>query len=65
MKFKMKIDSPAEVSVTLTVTMKVHEWVALQSQLGGNFPSWKFSAAINEMLSEMRKTIEQESEVAP
>lgn len=50
MKTAFKIEDPNEVSMTLTVTMTLAQWRALQSQLQSKYPSWKLSSAITEMV---------------
>lgn len=46
------IQEPEKVKTTLTVTMTIEEWRALQKQLPDNvWPAWKFANEISDMIS--------------
>jgi len=57
MKSRMKIEKPGDVEVTLSITMKASEWEELRGQLSTRYPSWRISAAINDLLAQVRKVL--------
>ena len=63
MKARMKIESPDEVMVTLTITMTAKKWCELRDQLKTDWPSWELSSAITNLLGNVRKIIWDDSEV--
>lgn len=63
MKARMKIESPDDVMVTLTITMTAKKWCELRDQLNADWPSWELSSAITNLLSNVRKIIWDDSEV--
>lgn len=57
MKTRMKIETPGDVEVTLTMTCKASEWEALRDQLQNKWPSSEFSYRINDLLAQVRKIL--------
>lgn len=52
MKASYWLQSPEKIEATLTVTMTIEEWRALQKQLPDSvWPAWKFSNEISELIS--------------
>lgn len=47
---QMKIDEPSNVNVTMTITMTVADWRNLKAQLNNQYPGWKLSQAISDMV---------------
>lgn len=52
---RFMIEAPDEVEATMKITMTVKEWTELRDQLKNEWPSWKLSLAINQVLTEARK----------
>ena len=62
MKARMSLTEPREIEASLTITMKVKEWEQLRDQLNGSWPSWKLSAHITDLLSQVRRIVYPKSE---
>lgn len=60
----MRIEKPEDVEVSLTITMTAKQWDELRSQLQDKWPSWQMSAAITGLLSQVRKIVWDDQEVA-
>lgn len=52
MKARFSIEDPNEIECSLTITMSVRQWENLRNQLSREHPSWKLSAAINQVVTE-------------
>lgn len=46
---KLQAQSPSDIEMTLTITMKMGEWVDLSRQLPTGYPAWKLGAAITDL----------------
>lgn len=62
MSFKctMKVTTPEEVEVTLSITMKLIDWRILREQLATEHPSWQLSAAIVNLIDEVKQTFQHQ-----
>lgn len=49
MKAMMKVEKPDDIEFTLTVTMRLGDWVALQKQLEDGWPACDLSMRITDM----------------
>lgn len=56
MTTSMKVENPDSVTVTLSLTMTLKEWQELRDQLTNDWPSWRVSGDINNMLGQVRQT---------
>lgn len=56
MKSTFEATKPNEIEFSLTVTMTLKEWVNLKAQMSKDWPSWKLSAAISDMVLEATRT---------
>lgn len=65
MRTKFEVEEPSDITMTLTVTMKLGEWKTLQSQLADKYPSWKLSAAITDMVLLATKTFYPDENLDP
>ena len=63
MKAIAKLDSPDEVSVTITLSAPIGEWRALRSQLGKEWPSWQFGVMLGSMIYELEKRVDSPREI--
>jgi hypothetical protein len=52
----MKIERPEDIQASIMLTMKLSEWEALRDQLAAAWPSSRLFSAINDLLSQGRKT---------
>ena len=55
MKATYQFADADNLDATLSVTMKVSEWRQLMRQMPTGWPSWKFSAAIADMIAEANR----------
>lgn len=65
MKGRMKIESPDEVEVTLTITMTAKQWCEIRDQLADKWPSWQLSSMITKTLAQVRRIIWEDGDVSP
>ncbi|WP_186095645.1 hypothetical protein [Burkholderia gladioli] len=63
MKAKFKIERPDDVPMTLTLTMTGGQWKKLRDQLPREYPSWKLSSVITEMVNQASAVFEDTKEV--
>lgn len=63
LKATIKIQRPEDVEVSMTLTMPLREWIELQTQLPSKYPAWRFSAAINALVSQAKAQFTVEHEV--
>lgn len=54
---RMMIEQPADVEVTLKVTMKASEWEKLRDQMEASWPASDLRYAITDALSKVRKVV--------
>jgi hypothetical protein len=52
MKAILRINDPDSIEFTLTVTMPLREWKRLREQLKHEYPAFKLSDAISEMVKQ-------------
>lgn len=57
MKSHYKIENPENIEATIVITMSVGEWEKLREQLDNEWPAWKLSSAIRQMLLDARAKI--------
>lgn len=62
MKAKFKITNPDNAECTLTITMPLEKWKRLREQLDSNYPSWKLSNLIAQLVSKVQEECESEGE---
>jgi hypothetical protein len=56
-KTTMQVTRPDDVEVTLSITMTVKDWSTLREQLAREYPSWRLSAAIVNLV-EVKQSFE-------
>jgi hypothetical protein len=49
MNAKLTVENPQEIEMTLTVTLKLRDWLVLKAQLADSWPSWHLSQQIADM----------------
>jgi hypothetical protein len=59
----MQIENPAEVEVTLHVTMRLKDWQELRRQLTTSYPSWKLASIIQDAVLDVTKSYCAEKEL--
>lgn len=55
MQARFMIEKPDDIQATMKITMSVKEWTAIRDQLADTWPSWQFSVAITQIISDARK----------
>lgn len=55
MQTRLKVEQPAEVEFTMTITMKAREWEALRDELSNKWPASTLSYRISDLLGQARK----------
>ena len=55
MKAKLELANVKDLEATMTITMRISDWMELKEQLGGNWPSWKFGSCIRELIEKATK----------
>lgn len=63
MKATFKASDPKDLTFTLTVSMSLEHWKALRAQLGDQWPSWQFGAAIRDLVTKAEQTFYSEHDV--
>jgi hypothetical protein len=56
MTASFQVVEPKKVKFTCSITMQLEEWIQLQEQLSGKWPSSSLSSYITDMVIEARKT---------
>lgn len=59
-RMKFCLGNVDNVPATLTMTMTIGEWKALQVQLEKAYPSYQFELAIQHLVRETSKTLSEE-----
>jgi len=62
MKGTFQIELPDKIDATLTVTMTLAEWKQLRAQVAGNWPGWKFSEMITDLIRHAEKQFYQRAD---
>lgn len=55
MDFRLKCENPKDIVYTMTMTATAEEWEELRDQLKHQWPSFKLSNSIDDLLSQARK----------
>lgn len=55
MKAVFKIERPKDVEVTMSITLRLKDWMDLRSQLQNVYPSWSLSGTIDTLVSKATK----------
>ncbi len=63
MKAKFEVTKPQEMEFTMTITMTLNEWEQLRKQCHNEYPGFKLSAHISEMVVLAHKTLQPHSAV--
>jgi hypothetical protein len=57
METKAQFTNPEDLRVTLSITMKLHEWRQVKKQLSSAHPSWELSSQIGSVVRQFDKTV--------
>lgn len=55
MKTTMRVERPDEIEASITITMKVKDWRELQRQLAKDWPSWRLSSQITDLVLQVQR----------
>jgi hypothetical protein len=61
MKAKFKLDDVRELNATMEITMPIRTWIELRDQLNQAYPSWKFRAVVDELITKAEREFFEES----
>lgn len=50
MKVQFAVADPDDTEATLSITMRLKDWKGLRKQLASQYPSWKLSQAITDVI---------------
>jgi len=59
MKATATIVDPEKVQLTIALTMTVGQWKELMAKLPSEYPAWKFSALVREVLGKSLGQVQQ------
>jgi hypothetical protein len=62
MKARTSIENPAQIEVTMTISMKFEEWERLSSQLAVQWPSSDLARLIGASIQQVKGTTLADSE---
>lgn len=63
MKTKMKLTNLSEIEATLTITMKLHQWIELRDQLKEQFPAIELHTEITHLIAKVEKEFYSQPEL--
>lgn len=55
MKATFKIERPKDVEVTMSITLRLKDWMELRDQLQNVYPSWSLSSTIDTLVIKATK----------
>jgi len=55
-----RIDDYKRMSATMTITLTMEDWIDLQKAIKQDYPGWKFSSAIQDVIFAASKHFEKE-----
>lgn len=55
MRAKFQIENPDDVLATITITLPIRDWRALNKQLKSEWPSWKFGEVVGQAIRQAEK----------
>lgn len=55
MKGEFSANNPQDIEFTLTLTMKLKDWLELKKQLTTDYPSWRVGEEISDMVMQAKK----------
>ncbi len=55
MKARFMMENPDQIEATMKITMTLAEWTDLRDQLSRDWPSWRLSSFITDLVGQSRK----------
>ncbi len=55
MKTRFMIENPSAIEATVEITMPIREWIDFRDQLSKDYPSWRLSVAITDLIAQAEK----------